>query len=200
MPFALSAREIDDITSTVRDEFQHFRIKYDLQKYPQAVYLSALDSFRSPTTIPVGTLREVLLWKYGHLGKARIPGTHDRLILQIQNSWYGAAIELPVGPEQTFDCLNRAFGTPKRFITVAFLTHLLRPRQVPLIDRHNFRAFNLLMSRCRSTWEAKERPTRFSDLTALSTFMAAIRHAWGSASPSLREMDMFLMMYGKYNT
>src|SRR5947207_15984695 len=98
-----------------------------------------------------GTLRDALLWKYGHLGKPAIPPAHERLISQLQRGWPAAVAALPNVPKHVFVALDRDFGGKTRFITVAFLLHLLYPSKVPIIDQHNFRAVNALMAEVRPT-------------------------------------------------
>jgi hypothetical protein len=96
--------------------------------------------------------------------------------------------------------LDARFG-PNRFITIAFLLHLVRPRAVPIVDQHNFRAINKLMLEVRPGWRSKSMPSRYRDLETVAMFMGAVLRAWRQAmpesAPSSRTLDKFLMMYGK---
>ena len=142
-----------------------------------------------------------MLWKYGHLGKPAIPPDHERLIAQLQIRWSAVAVDLPNDPEAVYVALDRAFGGKTRFITVAFLVHLLHQTTVSIIDQHNYRAVNDLMTRVRPTWKARKRPSTYADILLVSSFMQAVLAAWRlrvpESTPSDRELDKFLMMYGK---
>ena len=148
-----------------------------------------------------GTLRDALLWKYGHLGKPTIPPAHELLISQLQRGWPAAVTALPGAPDDAFVAIERDFGGKTRFITVAFLLHLLHPRKVPIIDQHNFRAVNALLASVRPAWKIKRRPSQYADISLVAAFMEAVLTAWRRRAPesvpSNRDLDKFLMMYGK---
>ena len=117
------------------------------------------------------------------LGKPGFPAAHARLIAQIQNGWSEAVAALPASTVGAFEELDARFG-PKRFITVAFLLHLLRPLSVPIVDQHNFRAVNSLIRQVRPSWQSKTMPTRYSDLETVAMFMAAVLKAWRQSMPA----------------
>ena len=142
------------------------------------VYARVCKEFRRPAYVTGGTLREALLWKYGHLGKPAIPPAHERLISQLQRGWPVTAATLPAARGAAFLTLERAFGGKTRFITVAFLLHLVHPRGVPIIDQHNFRAVNALMGEVRPGWHPRKKPTRYADLTLVAVFMKVVLAAW----------------------
>jgi hypothetical protein len=104
-------------------------------------------------------------------------------------------------PHDAFIAIDRDFGGKNRFITVAFLLHLLHPRQVPIIDQHNFRAVNALLASGRPAWKIRRRPSQYADILLVGAFMEAVLTAWRRRSPesvpSKRDLDKFLMMYGK---
>lgn len=189
------------IATAIRPRFAEFADQYDTKKYWPAVYQRVRRKFRQPTGVNPSTLREALLWKYGHLGKPAIPRAHEALISQLQHGWSSAVPGLPRVPEDAFVLLDRHFGGKTRFITVAFLVHLLHPGKVPIIDQHNFRAVNALLAAARPGWRSKKQPSRYEDITLVAAFMKAVRTAWGrrahASVPSYRELDKFLMMYGK---
>ncbi|HEY3383477.1 MAG TPA: hypothetical protein VGK32_17045 [Vicinamibacterales bacterium] len=181
--------------------FAHYARQYDTKKYWPEVYKRVRREFRQPNRVASGTLREALLWKYGHLGKRDIPPAHKRLIEQLQRGWPAASAGLPGVPEDAFVVLDRAFGGRTRFITMAFLLHLLHPRGVPIIDQHNFRAVNALMASVRPDWRGKKKPSAYGDIMFIAAFMRAVLVAWGRLDPGSvptdRELDKFFMMYGK---
>ena len=102
---------------------------------------------------------------------------------------------------ELFSFLDSEFGHGSRFVTVAFITHLVPPRTVPIFDQHNFRATNDLLAGVRRGWTGKKAPSRDVDVVLLSGVMRAVRAGWksetGERAPSLRELEKFLMMYGK---
>ena len=97
------------------------------------MYTRVSGAFHHPGRIEPAMLRDALLWKYGHLGKPRIPPGHQRLITHLQRSWPAAVAALPKSPEAAFDALDREYGGKTRFVTVAFLLHLLHERNVPIM-------------------------------------------------------------------
>jgi hypothetical protein len=185
----------------IRPRFAEFADRYD-EKKRLACRLPACPTKVSGTDwVAPSILREALLWKYGHLGKPAIPPAHELLISQLQHGWLTAIAVIPRAPEDAFVALDREFGGKTRFITIAFLVHLLHPMEVPIIDQHNFRAVNALLAGARPGWRSKVRPSGYADIALVATFMKAVIRAWGrrapASVPSDRELDKFLMMYGK---
>lgn len=201
MPTRPTPLEARAIVGAIEPQFADFVMSYDTKKYPSDVYQDALAKFRHPANVSPDTLRNALLWKYGHLGKSAIPQHHERLIAEIQSGWSKFVAVLPETPEETFAVLDRDFGGKSRFITVAFLLHLLHHDEVPIIDQHNFRAVNALMTDARPGWPSKKKPSRYADIVVITEFMEGVLAAWGQIAldslPNDREFDKFLMMYGK---
>ena len=65
-----SVAEGAHIVETIHPHFQYFVRQYDTKKYPPACYKEALEEFKAPAEVSPDVLRNALLWKYGHLGKA----------------------------------------------------------------------------------------------------------------------------------
>ena len=197
----LSGSEAWQIAKGIRPRFAEYSSQYDTKKYWPEVYERVGREFRQPAAVTPGTLRDALLWKYGHLRKPAIPPAHERLISQLQRGWPAAVAALPNAPEDAFVALDRDFGGKTRFITVAFLLHLLHPGKVPIIDQHNFRAVNAFMTCVRPAWHTRMRPSHYEDITLVAAFMQAVLAAWvlgaPESAPSGRDLDKFLMMYGK---
>lgn len=189
------------IAAAVAPHVAQYASLYDEKKYRPEVYQDVLSAFARPRSVPPRAFRDALMWKYGHLGKERMPRQHERLIAQIRISWPEVCHRLPERPAEVFDLLNDAFGGKGRFVTVAFVTHLVRPDEVPIIDQHNFRAVNQLMRGARRTWRVKARPSRYEDLAIVAAFVddvvGALNQSPRSPPVSRRELDKFLMMYGK---
>ena len=196
----LSADEARRIARAIRPSLREYADQYDRRKYWPSVYVSVRRRFRRGGRLPKDTIRDALMWKWGHLGKPVIPSAHRALIMDIQDGWSETVADLPSLPSHAFAVLDQRFG-PKRFITIAFLLHLVRPADVPIVDQHNFRAVNWFMREVRPGWRMKAMPTRYRDLETVSTFMASVLTAWRQCMPvsvpSRRTLDQFLMMYGK---
>lgn len=197
----LSEQEACAIANAIEPQFKMYSAMYDTKKYWPDVYQRACQEFRQPDQVTAETLRDALLWKYGHLGKKNIPSAHELLISDLQKGWGEAMAALPSAPPEAFLALDRGFGGKTRFITVAFLVHLLHPGQVPIIDQHNFRAVNALMRGVRPTWRIRQKPSRYADIELVAAFMRSVLKAWRRNAPETapphRELDKFLMMYGK---
>jgi hypothetical protein len=198
----LTNRERAFIVAKIRPIFDDTTRRFDNKKYSPEIYAEVLTEFERPTRVSPGTLRSALLWKYGHLGKrGQIPVAHRNLIAEVQRAWPHLARDLGQAPDQTFTVIERRVGGPTRFITVAFLLHLIHPRRVPIIDQHNFRAVNSFISDVRPTWQAKRKPSGWSDIMLVASFMEAVISTWRQQEPSSiptpRQLDQFLMRYGK---
>ncbi len=200
-PTAPSHAEAWEIVKAIAPCFRHYVDQYNKKKYQPKVYQRLRRDFRQRGGVTRATLRQALLWKYGHLGKPAIPAAHQAVISQLQRGWRAAAAVLPSAPEDAFLALDKQFGGKTRFITIAFLLHLLHPSEVPIIDQHNFRAVNALLAGVRPGWRPRKQPSRYADIMLVAAFMKALRTAWSrrdpAAVPSNRRLDKFLMMYGK---
>jgi hypothetical protein len=197
----LSGSEAWQISKAIMPRFKEYASQYDTKKYWPGVYERVRREFVHAEVMAPGALRDALLWKYGHLGKPAIPLHHERLISELQRNWRAATAGLPKAPEDAFIALDHSFGGKNRFITIAFLLHLLHPTKVPIIDQHNFRAVNALMAGVRPTWKTKARPSQYPDIVLVAAFMKTVLEAWTlrapESAPSDRDLDKFLMMYGK---
>ena len=198
----LTAAECRLVVSAIRQSFDSVAKMFDTSKYPEAVYRRIRLAFKTPNHVRPDDLRDALYWKFGHLGKeGRIPTTHRKLISELQRAWPRLVRDLPDAPDQTFALINDRVGGPTRFITTAFVVHLIHPSHVPIIDQHNFRAVNSLIQGVRPSWTSKKKPSSWSDIVLVHAFMSAVRSAWRheapATTPTLRRLDQFLMRYGK---
>jgi len=184
--------------------FEHYASQYDTTKYPPRVYEQALEEFSVPDQVSRHIIEEAFKWKYGHLLKSNYPGSHKDLIAHIQQSWPAISTNLPTEVNAAFKHIKEiVVGRGRgRFITVAFLTHLFYPVAVPIIDQHNFRAVNHLLQAARPNYEFKKNPSCFGDIEFIRSFMEKVITASEDTEKfptiSLRELDKFLMMYGKH--
>jgi hypothetical protein len=188
------------IARAIRPYLNEYADRYDQEKYRPNVYRSVRRAFRCGHDVQALAIRDALLWKWGHLGKPAIPAAHTALIEDVQNGWSKTVAGLPASTPDAFHVLDARFG-PGRFITIAFLLHLLRPADVPIVDQHNFRSVNWFMREVRPGWKTKAVPTRYRDLEVTAAFMKAVLKGWRqsmpASAPAARQLDKFLMMYGK---
>ena len=198
---ALTLAESRIIIRGIAHAFEGYASRYDTKKYWPEIYRKSLDVFKQPLQVTQTDIREALWWKFGHLGKRRVPNGHQKLVRQIARAWKGAVADMPRNNADAFAQLDRAFGGTNRFITVSFLLHLMRPKSAPIIDQHNYRGINDLIGRVRIDWKYKKSPSNFEDVRLVDRFLTNIVKAWRDGGPSpprsRRELDKFLMMYGK---
>jgi hypothetical protein len=173
--------------------------QYNKAKYPADTYIRARRAFSTPGTVTSADIKEALLWKYGHLRKSRYPQAHLRLIKDVQRIWPSFVSSGFNKPETASRFWSRELGRPKAFITIAFLVHLLHQKTLPIIDQHNFRAVNYYVRQVRPSWRSKRLPSSLEDHSMVAAFITSIRRAWpaGLSKPSARDLDKYLMMFGK---
>jgi hypothetical protein len=79
VPAPMSGRPSDaeawQIAKAIRPRFAEYVAQYDTKKYWPDVYGRIRREFRQPERMAPGTLRDALLWKYGHLGKPALQPT-----------------------------------------------------------------------------------------------------------------------------
>lgn len=135
-----------------------------------------------------------LLWKWGHWGKANYPSKQGALINEISAlwikylQWVGSLANSPA-PKATFLWWNEYLGRV-RYITTAYLTHLIHPHDVPIIVQHNFRAMNRLIG----AQQSKKKPSGWDDIVHLKPFL---NEAITKLQYSESDFDKYLMMYGR---
>ena len=180
------------ITDEVKQTYTSHLELYSFKKYPALDYERFKHTFSA--LAEKVDLSAALLWKWGHWGKDNHPSKHKLLISQIESFWPGFRDwALSAGdqftPEATFEWWDKRLGK-LRYITSAYLTHLIHPLQVPIIDQHNFRAMNHL----RRTQSAKKKPSNWCDIVRLKHFL---REASKRYERPEAEFDKYLMMYGR---
>lgn len=196
---SVTAEEAVVLAARILPDLDRYASSYDVKKYPPADYQHVRERFQRPEDVTGKDVRLALMWKFGHIGKARIPGRHERLIEEIAECWPSVVQDLPLTPHDVFRQLEEKFGGPKRFITVACLTHLMFPNWVPLIDQHNFRSMNHHMNAVRPAWRSPRVPSIYEDIAVLDRFLTMVIEQWpaSSAAPSRMILDRYLMMHGK---
>jgi len=181
-------RVLDEVNKTYISHLE----RYSYKKYPAREY----ESFKNTFSVLAERLdfSAALLWKWGHWGKKNYPSKERALIRAIEARWpmyrhWASSTTGQSSPQATFEWWSKQLGQ-RRYITSAYLTHLIHPLQVPIIDQHNFRAMNHL----RKIPSAKKKPSNWDDIVRLKHFLreASKRYQCPEA-----DFDKYLMMYGR---
>ncbi|MDB1113662.1 hypothetical protein [Pseudomonas extremaustralis] len=177
-----------EVQSTYSEHFsQYSYIKYPAQDYQR--FKQTFSAFE-----PDAELDLALLWKWGHWGKIKYPAKQALLITEISAlwggyfMWVGVVADAP-SPKDTFEWWSNRLRRP-RYITSAFLTHLIHPSDVPIIDQHNFRAMNHFLR----VHKPKKKPSNWDDIAYLKRFLT---EATTKLQYSESNFDKYLMMYGR---
>ncbi|MGF7047767.1 hypothetical protein J2T13_002273 [Paenibacillus sp. DS2015] len=194
----LKKKEIESITKTISEHFSEYRSKYESVKYPEEPYMKWLSVFPEPKVVDKNDVKQAMEWKYGHWGKVNYVPAHKVIIAKLQKYWTEFAETGHREIDSSFAFWEERLAGHQSFITVAFLSHLINPEQVEIIDQHNFRAMNYLMSTVREDWVWKRNPMSIYDIVDFSDFLRALLPAVKEAKGNKRELNKFLMMFGKH--
>lgn len=180
------------IVSVVQANYKEYLAQYSYIKYPAQEYQRFKRTFSEFNAS--AELDLALLWKWGHWGKANYPRKQGALINEISAlwlkylKWVGTLADSLV-PKATFLWWSERLGR-ERYITTAYLTHLIHPHDVPIIDQHNFRAMNHLMG----AQQSKKKPSAWDDIVHLKRFL---NEATTKLHYPESDFDKYLMMYGR---
>jgi len=170
---------------------------YDDKKYPKTIYNQSKISF-SNLKASQAQIADALNWKYGNLDKSNTPNSHKKIIKEVSGFWKSFVISNSTGtPKETFDWWKSklASGKSKRFVTIAFITHLVHHKKhVPIIDQHNFRAMNYFKNNSTLIPTSKKNPSNWDDIKSLQGFVSEISK---SLNKKVEDVDKYLMMFGK---
>ena len=143
-------------------------------------------------------IANALKWKYGNLGKSNFPISHKLLIIEVEKAWkHFADSKAKDSPIRTFEWWKERLSNGKsgRFVTVAFITHLVHhSKRIPIIDQHNFRAMNYFLNNSSLNTNSKKNPSNWKDVEDLKIFISEISK---SLNRNHDDIDKFLMMFGK---
>ena len=178
--------------------FDFFVNQYDENKYPPQIYHTAKKRFSS-FTADEETIKLALEWKWGHVGKPNYPNNYKLLMKEIIAEW-GSFIDSnhdKKSPDKTSEWWCTKFGKRKstKFITIAFIFHLIHNEEIPIIDQHNYRALNFFTNNLSLSSTFKKRPSNWNDIIILKEFTDKISHHINNKNP--QDFDKFLMMFGK---
>lgn len=192
----LEKRELLKIEQEISTSWDSLVRKYDSRKYPEDAYKKMLEAFSSRVQNNI-EIENSMMWKWGHWGKDNYPSKQQALVSEIKLYWADYIYTDFDEPQKIFDFWQSKLGKGTRYISVAFITHLIHPHDVPIIDQHNFRAFNHLLQVSGRTSNSKKKPSSWVDLVNLKLFMSSISE---HLSKDERQLDKFLMMYGRHIT
>lgn len=192
----VTADDAKKIGDSIMEIFPRILGEYDFGKYPADEYAGFKKSFAdlNPSNEQI---QDAMIWKWGHSGKENFPGHHKDLIKEIQGSW-GQFTQSGCSrdSELTFNWWRLRLEKPTRYITVAYITHLVHHKEPPpIIDQHNFRAMNALIAPLYPCRKFRKKPSTWADIVSLRSFMKHLQCAMGDCD--FQELDRFLMMYGR---
>lgn len=196
--FKLEAHTMNNKThSKIKMEFDCYLKKYNSIKYPTDIYNDFIYAFRNLD--PSGEqITNAINWKYGNLNKANSPNSHKAIIIEIKRAWPKFRIAKERYSElETFNWWKKklAKGSRKRFITIAFITHLVhKTKNIPIIDQHNYRAMNYLRNNFKFSSVTKKFPSGWEDIANLKDFISELSNVHVKKRD---DVDKYLMMLGK---
>lgn len=196
--FTISKKDAEVIAKQATESFEDCLTKYDSLKYPDEPYLEWKKIFVNPQDVTSDHIKSAMEWKYGHWGKASYVPTHKVIIAKVQKYWpeYAAAGNYDI--DSTFDFFENKLAGHQNFITISFLFHLVHSNEFEIIDQHNFRSMNFYLSQVSPEWLWRKIPASKEDILIFSSFFKAIQNALKLKDDRKRDLDKFLMMYGKH--
>lgn len=108
----LAGEEARRVVGLIQPCFDEYVTRYDERKYPPDVYERLLRSFGAPGQVIDEDIRTAFLWKFGHLGKQRIPSRHETLISCIQERWPDLLPAIHGSTVEVFHRLDAVVGGP----------------------------------------------------------------------------------------
>jgi hypothetical protein len=194
----LNDKEKQEIVKIIKDNFNEYYQKYQSSKYPEEPYIEWKMIFPTPNRVKPENIKQALEWKFGHWKKNNYVGAHKIIIAKVQEN-FNEFIELNnFEVESIFSFWRNKLKGHQNFITIAFLTHLIHNSTVEIIDQHDFRAMNYLISTVRPSWIWKKNPSDIDDLINYSEFFKRLIPLLDLNGDSKRKLDKFFMMFGKY--
>lgn len=196
----LTKEELKGIADIVSPNFNEIKDRYDEIKYRPEIYEHAKLRFSTLDVTPA-IIEEALRWKYGKLNQTNYPKTLKDTIQASIREWpeflkvYGKVPAYPEGDaEATFSYWFISLVFPTRYITMAFLTHLIHPEKYSIIDQHNFRSMNHLIKSVRPMHKFNVKPSTSKHIEEISWFITNLANELGKEK---QEVDRYLMMHGK---
>jgi hypothetical protein len=189
----LNNSDYEFIERTIINDFNAYYQKYDFKKYSAEDYQKFKNDFSKLNT-KNNSIEDALKWKWGHANKLNYPKKQQELVDEIKLYWSSFVQEQPQSSEETFEYWKKNLQKNTRYITVAYITHLVHYNEIPIIDQHNFRAMNHLILKRYPNYTFKKKPTNWNDLINLKIFIDEISKR---TNKSKEDLDKYLMMFGK---
>lgn len=188
--------EIDQsmISNKINCFFSELTKKYEKGKYDEEGYIYLLSTFENPKNVKDEDIEYALAWKYGKTRKNFLKNPqYKNIALSFKMNWpdYIAA-DIRSG-DDTFKHWNGKIKTS--FISKVFITHLLFPSDIPIVDQHTFRSVRYFLSAVNYNHGIKKIPNTLAEIHTFKEFLHCFSEKKGV---NFREFDKYLMMFGKH--
>lgn len=194
MIFNITERQIINISKEII-KHKDLEEKYNYNLYPKKNYDLFKNVFSSLSK-DNNQIFDALRWKWGHWNKKNFPKSHKTLIKEIQKEWQQfVKCKERHCPQATFNWWKEKLRKNSRYITTAYITHLVHSEKgIVIIDQHNFRAMNFFLKNALPQWKHNKRPSKWSDIQILSSFSKSVCEElkWDAS-----KLDRILMIYGR---
>lgn len=195
----LTQEQLLTIKEEVEKKFNYYLSKYDSQKYSEDIYIQSKIKFKDPCKVTADDITQALLWKYGHINKSNYPDDHKKFIRIIIDNWPDFYKNSTYTLNNMYDFWKERLKGHQNFVTIAYLIHLIKSDEIQIIDQHNFRAFNYLFLLVNPGHSFTNKPNNLLDLKNYNHFFNQLLDILDLSKGKERDLDKFLMMYGKYN-
>ena len=187
----------DQIYNISRQIAKHecLELEYNSNLYPEANYNIFKKTFGSLSE-DNNQIFDALRWKWGHWNKQNFPESHKSLIKEIQRQWRQLIkSDDKCKPEATFNWWKEKLKKNSRYITTAYITHLIHSdKGIVIIDQHNFRAMNCFLKKALPQWSHNKKPSKWTDIEQISSFSKII---CSELNWEASKLDRVLMIYGR---
>jgi hypothetical protein len=168
--------------------------KYEEEKYNEQEYERLCSTFRLPEKIVKKDIEDALAWKYGktHDNLLKNP-KYDGIISSFVDGWSSFLEDNAASGGAVFNFWNDRIGSS--FISVAFIAHLIYPKEFPIVDQHTFRAIRYFLDHVGFAHGVRKVPGSIEEIHTLKEFVNSFAKR---KNVSLREFDKYMMMFGKH--
>ena len=174
--------------------FDEIVLKYESKKYDENEYTELVEKYKNIKLIGPLEIDRALAWKYGktlvNLPKNR---KHQFTLNRVKDRWEEFTEKRITTGEDIFQYWFETL--PTSFITAAFLAHLCKPNDVPIVDQHNFRAVRYFLSEVKAESQLTKNPKTWAEIYLVKDFIDTFST---TRCVSIRELDKYLMMFGKH--
>lgn len=190
----LDEKQKNVISQKIGCFYQELVLKYETNKYTESVYDQLLGKFSDLDDVEAVDINRALAWKYGKsLANLSKNKNHESTRYKINDAWKDFVAKGFSTGEDIFHYWISVL--PTSFITAAFIAHLCKPEEVPIVDQHNFRAVRYFLSLVNLPNNLKQTPNTWDEIYLLKNFIDIFVK---KLSVSSRELDKYLMMFGKH--